>query len=51
MGGNVLGQWLSALGLLWLLAGPAAAAETCTKLVFNRFCLGGDINLPVRTGK
>lgn len=49
MGGNVLGPLLSALGLLWLLAGPVTAAETCTKLVFNRFCLGGDINQLARS--
>lgn len=34
----------AALLMLVLTAGPAVAQESCLKLVFNRFCLGGDVN-------
>jgi len=38
-----------ALGVWLLLAGaPVKSAEECLKLVFDRFCLGGDINLLMR---
>jgi len=40
--GPTLGAWL-------LFAGaPVQAAEECLKLVFDRYCLGGDINLLMR---
>jgi len=40
--GKALAAWL-------LLAGaPVQAAQECLKLVFDRYCLGGDINLLMR---
>lgn len=40
-------RWLLIAGLL--LAGPQLQArEQCLKLVFNDYCLGGDINLLIR---
>jgi hypothetical protein len=44
-----IGYW-AAIGawLLWF-GGGAAAAETCDKLVFHRYCLGGEVNQILRT--
>jgi len=44
-----LGGWAGPLGSLWLVILLAAwqagsAQEACIKRVFNRYCLGGDIN-------
>ncbi|MCF7991730.1 MAG: hypothetical protein K9M02_14910 [Thiohalocapsa sp.] len=36
---------LPLLAVVLLLPGIAAAQESCLKLVFNRYCLGGDINV------
>ncbi len=36
--------WWFGLILLWLGPASSAAQDPCLKLVFNRYCLGGDIN-------
>ncbi|KAA6184681.1 hypothetical protein F2Q65_11285 [Thiohalocapsa marina] len=42
----MLAWLLGAVALLGLVGGaPAWAQQPCLKLVFNRYCLGGDVNL------
>ncbi|MEA3275234.1 MAG: hypothetical protein U9Q81_08095 [Pseudomonadota bacterium] len=41
---------LPLLGILLLGAAQVGAQETCLKLVFGRYCLGGDVNLLLGQG-